>query len=81
MPDFSTVKQVSELLNIREHGILSLIKSGDLVAIDVSLTAGGRPRWRIMADDLDSFIARRTHQPRPTRRRRKKQRKNVREFF
>ncbi|NQT14232.1 MAG: helix-turn-helix domain-containing protein [Planctomycetes bacterium] len=69
---FYKVKRTAELLGIQQHGVLSLIKSGELRAVDVSLTQGGRPRWRIMPDDLDGFLLRRTHQtPAPRRRRRK----------
>ena len=60
---FLSVRQVAELLGIRQHGVLSLIRSGEIRAADVSLTPGGRPHWRIMPDDLDGFITRRTHQP------------------
>ena len=77
---FYTVKQVAELLGIRTHGVSALIRSGQLRAIDVSLTPGGKPRWRIMPDDLDAFVLRRTHQaPQPRRRRRK--RPLVKEYF
>ena len=40
---FYSVKQVAELLGIREHGVLSLIRSGELRGLDVSLQPGGRP--------------------------------------
>ena len=66
------VKQVAELLGIRQHGVLTLIKSGELSAFDVSLTPGGKPRWRILPEDLDSFLLRRTKQPPVPRRRRRK---------
>lgn len=77
---FYDVKAVAELLDIRQHGVLALIRSGELRAVDVSLTPGGRPRWRIMPDDLDAFIARRTHQASAPRRRRKPS-TNVKAYF
>ena len=64
---FYSVKQVAELLVIRDHGVLSLIRSGEIRALDVSLQPGGRPRWRILPDDFDSFVSRRTHQASPPR--------------
>jgi excisionase family DNA binding protein len=67
-----SVRRVAELLGIRQHGVLSLIRSGELRAVDVSLKQGGRPRWRIMPDDLEGFLLRRTHQPAAPRRRRRK---------
>lgn len=67
-----SVREVAERLGIRRHGVLSLLHSGALRAIDVSLTPGGRPTWRIMGDDLDTFITNRTHVKSPPRRRKKK---------
>lgn len=64
---FLSVKQCATLLGIRTHGVLSLINSGELRAVDVSLHPGGRPRWRIMAEDFDGFISRRMKRP-PERR-------------
>ena len=78
---FYSVKQVAELLGVREHGVLSLIRSGELVGIDVSLQPGGRPHWRILPDDLDGFISRRTHQASPPRRRRRKPKTSVKVYF
>ena len=75
------VKQVAELLGIRQHGVLTLIRSGELPAIDVSLHPGGRPRWRISADDLETFLARRTRRPDPPRKRRRRASTAVTEYF
>lgn len=76
-----TVRQVAETLGIRQHGILSLIRSGELHAVDVSLQPGGRPRWRIMPDDLEGFLLRRTHQAAAPRRRRRRPSSNVKQYF
>lgn len=76
-----TVKQIAELLRIRQHGVLALIHSGDLRAVDVSLRPGGRPRWRIAQGDLDDFLQRRTRQPDPPRRRRRKRDTTVTQYF
>ena len=78
---FFSVKQVAQLLAIREHSVLTLIKKGDLRAIDVSMTPGGKPRWRILPDDLDAFISRRTHQAAPPRSRRRKPKAIVKQYF
>jgi excisionase family DNA binding protein len=77
---FLSARQVAEQLGIRVHGVLSLLKSGELRAIDVSLRPGGRRRWRISSSDLDAFILRRTHRPAPPRRRRHKS-TNVKAYF
>lgn len=78
---FHSVAEVAKLLALREHSVLSLIKSGDLRAIDVSLTPGGKPRWRILPEDLDAFISHRTHQASPPRRRKASPRTNVKRYF
>ncbi len=75
-----SVKKVAELLAIRQHGILAMIRSGELKAFDVSLVQGGRAHWRILADDLDSFIRRRTRQPTAPRKRRRRP-TNVKAYF
>lgn len=75
-----TVKEVARQLGIRQHGVLALVKSGEIRAADVSLTPGGRPRWRIMPEDLDAFLSRRTHQKQTPRRRRRKP-TNVKQYF
>jgi excisionase family DNA binding protein len=66
-----SVREVAELLGIRRHGILFLIKSGQLRACDVSLKLGGRPHWKILPSDLEAFLLRRTYQASPPRRRRR----------
>ena len=77
---FYSVKKIAELLGVRQHQILALIRSGELRAIDISLQPGGRRRWRINSDDFDGFILRRTHQVAAPRRRRRKPR-NVKQYF
>ncbi len=77
----SSVKQVAELLGIRTHGVLTLIRSGELRAVDVSLVQGGRPRWRILPDDLEGFLVRRAHEVAAPRRRRRRPSSNVKRYF
>ena len=50
-----SVKQVAAFLGVRQHAVLSLIRSGQL-RVDVALQQGGRPRWRIMPDDFEGFL-------------------------
>ena len=76
-----SVQQVAELLGIRQHGVLALIRTGQLRAVDVSLRPGKRPRWRILPDDFDGFLLRRTHQAAAPRRRRRKPRSTVKQYF
>ena len=76
-----SVAQVAELRGIRTKGVLALIRSGQLRAVDVSLAPGGRPRWRILADDLDGFILRRTHDASTPRKRLRRKTKPARKWF
>lgn len=77
-----TVKQVAEQLSVRQHAILALIRSGSLIAVDVSLKPdSGRPRWRIMESDLTTWIDGRIHQPAAPRRRRRKKPNNIPQIF
>lgn len=78
---FLSVKQICELLALSEHAVLGLIRSGELRAIDVSQRAGGKPRWRILPDDLDGFISRRSVTPSPMRKQRRRKAANVIEYF
>lgn len=54
MKTFLTIADVAECLNVSAGQIRTLIRNGELPAIQV----GGRGQWRISADDLDSYIAR-----------------------
>ena len=69
---FLNVAGVAARLKAGEHKVLALIHSGELPAVDVSLKPGGRPRWRVLPDDFDAFLARRTFSPPAPRRRRRK---------
>ena len=78
-----TTRQVAERLAVNVDKVLGLIHAGELVAIDVSQRAGGRPRYRIDPADLAAFEQRRRVRPpnsQPRRRRRNSQ-TDVIEFF
>lgn len=69
-----TPPQIAKELRIRESKVAAWIRSGELIAVDVSERRAGRPRWRIRRDDLDAFLGRRQSQPpspKPIRRRRR----------
>ncbi|WP_084129354.1 helix-turn-helix domain-containing protein [Demequina sp. NBRC 110055] len=53
-PRFLKIEDVQEILNISSQQAYSLVRSGDLPAIQV----GGRGVWRIEATELESYIAR-----------------------
>lgn len=68
-----TVKELTEYLKVNEHTVLAWIHSGELTAIDVSPTRGGRPKWRITREAVESFEVARMPAPPPEPRRRKRQ--------
>jgi len=74
-------REVAERLVVRVDVVLAWIKRGELRACNVAQRAGGRPRWRILESDLQTFLASRAAQPpAPAVRRRKRDCKIV-EYF
>lgn len=72
---FLTVKAIATSLGVDQTKVLSWIHRGELTAIDVSKTFGGRPRWRIPETAWREFQEARSNQatpppPAPKRRRR-----------
>ena len=66
------IKDLRGRYGVGEHTILGWIRNGELKAIDVSRTKGGRPKWRITQAALDEFESLRATTaptPKPTRRR------------
>ena len=53
-PRFLTLADVQEVLNISSPQAYSLVRSGELPAIQV----GGRGQWRVEAVELEGYIAR-----------------------
>jgi len=53
-PRFLTLADVQEVLNITAQQAYSLVRSGDLPAIQV----GGRGQWRVEASELEAYIQR-----------------------
>lgn len=51
---FLTLTDVQEILNISSPQAYSLVRSGDLPAIQV----GGRGQWRVEATELENYIQR-----------------------
>jgi excisionase family DNA binding protein len=61
-----TVAELAERLRVNEHAILSWIRSGELRAMNVGRSPGGKkPRWRISTEALEDFEIRRTPTPTP----------------
>ena len=53
--EYLTPPEISKLLRCRESKVSGWIKSGLLLAINIS--EGTRPRYRIKRADLDDFLA------------------------
>jgi excisionase family DNA binding protein len=51
---FLTLVDVQEILNISSPQAYALVRSGDLLAIQV----GGRGQWRVEASELEAYIQR-----------------------
>ena len=72
-PEFNSVTDIGHRLGVTTDTVLAYIKSGELVAVDVSRGRGERPRWRISESDLLGFLQRRrTASPAPKPERRKR---------
>lgn len=52
MGKFLTIADVAEYLNVSAGQVRTLIKTGQLLAIQV----GGRGQWRIDVDELEKYI-------------------------
>jgi excisionase family DNA binding protein len=69
-----TVADLCERFGVGEHTVLGWIRSGELKAMNVGRSPGGKkPRWRISAEAVSDFELRRTPAPAamtPQRRRR-----------
>lgn len=63
-----TPKAICEMLAIGIEPVLNWIHSGQLKAVNVS-NSPKRPRWRISKTDFDAFLASRSTQPTPTKKR------------
>lgn len=55
---YLTLDTVSEQLGCSYHTVLTLIRNGDLAAIDIG--SGRRPRYRVSAAALADFVGRRS---------------------
>lgn len=75
IPSILTPPDVARHLGVDADKVRGWISRGELVAVNVATTLGGRPRWRIRTEDLEAFLLRRQSQSpavRPSRRRAKK---------
>lgn len=77
-----TPPQVAKRLGVTHDKILVWIHRGEMRAVDVSTTRGGRPRYRVSEEDLEDFLDRRAVTPPPSKQRRSRRSQgDVIEFF
>ncbi|WP_391483993.1 helix-turn-helix domain-containing protein [Aeoliella mucimassa] len=62
--------QIAEMLGVGVAKVHGWIESGELTAINVATTSGGRPRWAIEPDEFERFKRSRssTSTPKPAKR-------------
>lgn len=74
MPDRAlSAAALARLLGVHPAKILAWIRSGELAAVDLAESRGGRPRWKILPEHLEQFLAARQSSPPTPRRRRRRQ--------
>lgn len=78
-----TPPEVAEILGVNADKIRQFIQTGQLKAVNMTLTGRGqRPRYRILPDDLRAFIdARSTKAPAPKPQRRRQMVTTGKEYF
>ena len=52
-----SVHDIAQRYAVSQHTVLRWIRTGDLRAIDVSRSRGGRPAWRVTQESLQAFEA------------------------
>lgn len=63
---------VAKLLGVKHSQVVGWIRRGELAAFNCAADPTGRPRWKILPEDLADFLAGRRAQPAPAPRRRKR---------
>ena len=68
-----TPKEIAAHLQVDQNKVTGWIRSGELVAVDVSHTRGGKARYRISEEDYQRFLlARQTQEKKPATKRRRR---------
>jgi hypothetical protein len=76
-----TPPQYARELGVKDTTVLSWIRSGELVAINVAKPGAIRPRFRIHRSEAVAFEQRRLAGPAPKIQRRRRQPEGIIEFF
>ena len=80
---FYNLAEISTRWGCCHSSVLSLVRSGELSAVDISTNPRGRSRYVVAAESLEDFETRRTITPpsAPTKRRAKIKRDGIIEFI
>jgi hypothetical protein len=73
--------QVARRYGVNPSKIIQWIMTGELRAINIAATVGGRPRWRISELDLIAFEQKRQAGSPPSKSRRRRQQQDVHNYF
>jgi excisionase family DNA binding protein len=77
-----SVDQVRQKYGVGPHTVLQWIRSGELHAVNVGRSPGGKPHWRITSEALQAFELLRSAQPSdPQPRCRRRRNPQVIEFY
>jgi hypothetical protein len=78
-----TPPKLGRRFGVSSAKILNLIRAGHLKAHNLATAPGASPRWRISEEDVRAFLAARAStppEPKPTRRRRRKESQEIPEY-
>lgn len=82
MESTHTIDEVAASLKVSDETVAVWIRTGELKAFNVSRDrCSGKPRLRVRQSDLDAFLAARSTQPEPEKRRRPAKRQPFKRFF
>ena len=81
MPGSYTPPAVADRYGVSPEKVIGWIKAGELRAVNVAATTGGRPRWRISEADLLAFENRRAAGVEQKLVRRRRQQEDVVAYF
>ncbi len=82
MPDTAiSPNQLSKQLGIRPQKVLGWIARGELQAVNLADHTGGRPRWKILPEALEAFLAGRQSLPAVAPARRRKRLVGIKEYY
>lgn len=67
-----TAKEAAATIGTTERQLWTLIRTGEIVAVNIAISTTGRPRWRIPESSIRDFIERRKYIPPAPRTRRRR---------